>query len=340
MKSHTVPRKLLDQFAYDDPVTKSRRLWRYQKGRAPRWDASPRTATRWEGHFADPTDAAKEEQIELSLQRKFEEPVNEFIEMVGYRTFALNSTHIRSLAAYMRVLFARTRARRSASEGQAETKRQAMRTLLANEEWMSALVGKHTMDVIASGLVEPQMVTREQIIFSVTRLIEKHSGIDEAQRGYAETVLTMMAFPDPGLLHGQWELFYTTPDKPFVIGDAPVVTWERVDRDTRVLGLGFARPNVEAFLPLAPTVCVRVLPVVQRTRRVLTPYVEEVNMAQAAFSTDYCFSNIFSPEIDTTLQPHFGEMRMGIDGFSTNHIDAAKLLFDVLMNQPAPALVP
>jgi len=35
MKSHTVPRFLPDQFAYDDPKTKSRRLWQYAKGRAP-----------------------------------------------------------------------------------------------------------------------------------------------------------------------------------------------------------------------------------------------------------------------------------------------------------------
>jgi hypothetical protein len=35
MLSHTVPRKLLEHFAFDDPVTRSKRLWRYQKGRPP-----------------------------------------------------------------------------------------------------------------------------------------------------------------------------------------------------------------------------------------------------------------------------------------------------------------
>lgn len=323
---------------YDDPITKSRRLWRYQKGRSPYPNASPRTATRWDGHFADPADSAKEAEIEVRLKREFEDPVNEFIEIVGYSTFALTPFHIRALAAYMRMLFNRTRARRSASEGQAETRRQAMRTLIANEEWMSAMVGKHTMDVVASGHPEPRMVTREEIVEVVERIIEKHSGVDEAQHGYAETVQTMMTFPDNGVLHGQWELFRTTPDKPFVIGDAPVVTWERSDRNTLHWGVGFARPNVEAFLPLSPAVCVRVLPVVPRTRLVLTPTAGEVNMAQAAFATDYCFSNICNPEVDATMQPHFGTMRMGIDGFSTNHIDAATMLFNILMNQGQPVM--
>jgi hypothetical protein len=60
MLSHTVPRKLLEQFAYDDPVTRSKRLWRYQKGRAPWPKASPKSATRWDRHFADPANAGKE----------------------------------------------------------------------------------------------------------------------------------------------------------------------------------------------------------------------------------------------------------------------------------------
>lgn len=333
MFSHTVPRKLLEQFAYDDPITKSRRLWRYQKGRPPYPKASPRTATRWEGHFADPTNSAKEIEIEVRLKREFEDPVNEFIELVDYSTFALTSTHIRSLAAYMRMLFTRSRARRAARSMQTEKEREALRDLISNEEWMAALVGKHTIDMIESGHPEQRMVTREEIVRIVERLIERRSGADEAQRGYAETVQTMMAFPDTGLLHGEWELFRSSPNEPFVIGDAPVVTWERSERNRLHWGLGFARPNVEAFLPLSPTVCVRVLPVVPRTRRVLSPSAAELNMAQAAFATDYCFSGVCSSAIDSVLQPHLGAMRMGIEGFSINHMDAAKMLFDILMGR-------
>ena len=35
MFSHTKPKKLLEQFAYSDPITKSQRLWQYREGRAP-----------------------------------------------------------------------------------------------------------------------------------------------------------------------------------------------------------------------------------------------------------------------------------------------------------------
>jgi hypothetical protein len=80
MFSHTVPQKLLEQFAYDDPRTKSKRLWQYQKSLPPWWKGSPKTATAWDSHFADPANAAKEEQLELRLKQEFEDPVNDFIE--------------------------------------------------------------------------------------------------------------------------------------------------------------------------------------------------------------------------------------------------------------------
>src|SRR5271165_458404 len=103
MFSHTVPKKLLDHFAFDDPVTKSRRLCRYEEGRAPRWDASPKIATAWDGHFSDPANAEREEEIEYRLKREFEDPVNEFIEMIGYRTFFLDARRIYLLTGYMRM---------------------------------------------------------------------------------------------------------------------------------------------------------------------------------------------------------------------------------------------
>jgi hypothetical protein len=103
MFSHTVPKKLLEQFAYYDPRTKSQRLWRYQKGLSPWWKASPKTATAWNGHFADPTCAEKEEQLELRLKREFEDPVNEFIEGID-AAFSWNDERVRLLTGYIHSL--------------------------------------------------------------------------------------------------------------------------------------------------------------------------------------------------------------------------------------------
>jgi hypothetical protein len=80
-------------------------------------------------------------------------------------------------------------------------------------------------------------------------------------------------------------------DKPFVIGDAPVVTRERSDDNRLHFGLGFARPNVEVFLPVSPTACLHALPRAERSGPLLAPSVFEANMAQAAPAREYCFTN-------------------------------------------------
>jgi|SRR5579862_351268 len=339
MKSHTVPKKLLERFAFDDPVTRSKRLWRYQKGKTPYGRAAPKTATRWEGHFADPANATKEAQLEEQLERKFEHPVNQFIEMIGYRTFVLQPNHIRALTGYITMLFTRSRARRAASQGHAHLIIDALRSLLSDEHRLSELIAKYTLDVIDQGLAN-RMVTREEIVAAIENRIAEHSDADEAQRRYIHTVETMIQFADVNMLNGDWGIIHAEPDNPFVIGDAPVVTWEHTENNVLNFGQGFARPNVEVILPVSPTTCLHVLPGVARTRPVRIPATAEVNMAQAAFATDYCFTNVLSQELDGILQPHFGTMRLGIDGFSVRHIDYKKVLFDILMGRhPTPVSV-
>jgi hypothetical protein len=332
VKSHTVPKKLLEQFAYYDPVTRSKRLWRYQKGRLPYGAAAPKTATRWDGHFAHPANRGKESELEQRLEQEFEHPVNQFLDMIGYRTFVLQPRHIRALAGYITMLFTRSRARRAASKDHAEITIEALRSLLSDEQQLSDLIGKHTMDVIALGL-DTRMVTREEVVSAIEKTIAAHSDAQEGQRRYIQSVETMMEFADDRMLSGDWGIVHTEPNKPFVIGDAPVVTWERTEDNVLHFGQGFARPNVEILLPVSPTAGLHILPRVPRSRPVRKPATEEVNMAQAMFATDHCFTNISNPDLDAGLQSHFGKMRIGIEGFSVRHIDYKKLLFDILMGR-------
>jgi uncharacterized protein DUF4238 len=112
VESHTVPRKLLEQFAHDDAITKSKRLWRYEKGRPPYKKASPRTATRIDRRFSDPEDATKESEIEARLNREFEEPVNKFLFEIADPGFVPTEERRRLLTFYVTLLFQRSEANR------------------------------------------------------------------------------------------------------------------------------------------------------------------------------------------------------------------------------------
>lgn len=142
----------------------------------------------------------------------------------------------------------------------------------------------------------------------------------------------MFSFEDGALLHGEWNILRTDSDA-FVIGDAPVVTWERTELNTLLFGQGFARPNVEVFLPVAPNACLYVLPAVKRTRMARCPHPTEINMAEASFATRRCFANINNAELDQLLQPHFGNTRLGETGFTLNHRDFRNTMFEILMSQ-------
>ncbi len=332
MKSHTVPKRLLEQFAYYDPVTRSKRLWRYQKGKAPYGRATPKSATRWEGHFADPANGSKEAELEERLEREFEHPVNQFLDVIGYRTFVLQPRQIKELTGYLTMLFTRSRARRAASQSEADFIIEAFRSLISDERKLSVLTGKLMMLLVARGM-DARMVTREMVVGAIERQIAAHSDAQEPQRCYIQTVESMMRFPGDYTLYGDWFVIHADPAEPFVIGDAPVVTWERTKDNRLYFMRGFAQPNVEVFLPVSPTTCLHVLPGVLRSRPVLRPVTAEVNMAQAVFATEHCFTSIRSPELDAAIQPHFSKMRIGIEGFPVRHIGLKGVLFDFLMGK-------
>jgi hypothetical protein len=288
MESHTVPRKLLDQFAYDDRVTGFRRLWQYARGRAPWRRASPRTATRISDHFADPADAEREARLEERLNREFEDPVHKFIDQLRFQTFVLSRGHIRQLTPYVTLLWNRSEARHTATRQQVNIAIESSQSLLANDEQISLISGKWTLDLIGQGQAMQRTVTQDEVRHHVQQMIDTMSTEEHLQTTYVDAMERAMAILDESIDNGQWNLMYTTPQLPFVIGDAPVVTWERNENNVLIYGQGFSRPDVEAILPVSPTTCLHILPVAQRMRRLVIPTPLEVNQAQASASASVC----------------------------------------------------
>ncbi len=330
MKSHTVPKKLLEQFTYAEPRTRTLRLWRYEKGRKPYGKASPDSATVVEGIYSDPRDAEKEAELEQRLNQEFEDPVHQFIHQAGFRTFVPSTAHIKKLTAYITLLFHRSTARRAATQQQVDALVTSCRSLLENEEQLRAIAGKWTLNLVERG--HQLIVSIQDVRNAIQKMIDDQLAKDQLQHTYAGTMERAMSRFDGHMLNGKWDLLHAKPDEPFVIGDAPVVTWERTERNFLIYGQGFSRPNVEAFLPISPIACLHVQPSVRRDRRVMTPTTREVNSAQASYSTRYCYTNVRSGALDAVLRPHFGRTILGVNAFSIRHRDYRNAIFDILMN--------
>jgi hypothetical protein len=312
MESHTVPRKLLEQFAYLDLTTGSKRLWRYEKGRLPYKKASPRTATRISRHFSDPEDATKESEIETRLNREFEEPVNKFLFEMTDPGFIPTEERRRQLTFYVTLLFQRSEARRRASTRLQEVSKYALRLFIENGSQVLTVAAKWSFDL---GF----LVTKEQVV----KMARAHSGEDfqgvKAQQVYVGMIEKMMSELDRELFSGEWSYIRTVPTDPFIISDAPVVTWQRMHSGALSYGLGFHRADVEVLLPISPVVCLHIQPDVKRSTVARRPTVREVNAAQAAFAARSCFSNMESSEIDRIFQENFRKAEMGVNCFTVWH---------------------
>lgn len=332
MQSHTVPRKLLEQFAYLDLRTKAKRLWRYEKGRCPYWKASPTTATRVGSHFADHEDPTKEAGLEARLNREFEEPVNRFLFEIADPDFVPTQKHRRQLTFYVTLLFLRSEARRKASTHLQKIGEQALNQFLENETQVQTVAAKWSIDWLLGGRGRRGLVSREDVIARARAYTLEFSREVRAQQSYIRTIEGAMSSIDDKLFQGEWNYIRTTPTDPFIISDAPVVTWERLPDGQFAYGMGFHRENVEVLLPISPSVCLHIQPQVERTRPSQRPLVREVNAAQAAFAARYCFSNITSVEINQIFQANFGKAELGVKGFTVGHRNYQNSIYDIMMN--------
>jgi hypothetical protein len=136
---------------------------------------------------------------------------------------------------------------------------------------------------------------------------------------------------DNVIYEGQWEFLRTSADNPFIISDAPFVSWNRKEDGILYYGIGVHEPNVEVLLPVSPVTCLHILPNVVRTRQIKQPTVREVNVAQAAFAHKHCFANIKSNQIDEIVQQEFGKAEIGVKAFTVWHKDYKNALYESLM---------
>jgi hypothetical protein len=330
MNSHTVPQKLLKQFAYEDLHTKSLRLYCYQKG-IPPYPVSPKRAAAFEGYFSDPDNPAKENEIETRLNNEFENPVHCFLSQLSNTSFVLSDMHRRQMTRYLTLLFWRSEALRNARKHFQQVTLEAIRQFRANEVQFLTVTAKWNIDRLFAGHPQHFMETRQHVIRTLNRLAQSSQTERNRQKSYVKSIERWMNEFDNVMYEGQWELLRTSADDPFIISDSPIVTWERKDDGALSYGIGVHEPNVEVLLPVSPLTCLHILPNVTRNRQIKEPTVREVNIAQAAFAHKRCYANIKSSQIDEIVQRNFGEAEIGVKAFTLWRINYSNAVYELLM---------
>lgn len=240
--------------------------------------------------------------------------------------------YVRSLTRYITLLFSRSRNRKGATREHVQIQVESLRTLIANEDQIARIAARWTIEQVNRGMPpDRSVVTADEVRLRLNETIELIQTEHHIQTTYVDAMERALAFLDNTLANGQWGIVTTTPDAPFIIGDAPVVTWIR-DRGFLHYGFGLERPNVEIILPVAPTACLHVLPLVPRNQQPLKPAVMEVNEAQASFASQYCYAHTNSQILNDLIRPRVGTRRIGVHLFSVRDRDYSNTMFELLMS--------
>jgi hypothetical protein len=148
------------------------------------------------------------------------------------------------------------------------------------------------------------------------------------QEAFVGGIIGAIAFLDEPMFRGKWKVIRTTPDEPFILSDAPIVTWEREQSGDLSFGLGFHNRNVEVLFPISASTCLHILPRVERTRALLVLRVHEVNLGEASFAHQACFANRNLKAIDDTVQEQ-GERFGSVRTHSRSGTEITTMLFTI-----------
>lgn len=336
MKSHIIPQRLLEQFAYHDPVTRSLRLWKYSKGRPPYGRASPKTAARVDGFFANPDNRGAEQIIEKKLADEIEHPVHKFMKHFDDPSFSLSSQQRQQMTRYVNLLFNRCPARKEATKHTRDIIKAVFERFASNQERLLTVAAHWSIKAFFRG--EPMLFTPQHVADAAQKRIDYLHTEAGHQQGFSDLIATaltgsMTPTADKAMIIGDWNILRTSSDAPFLLSDTPVVTWERLERNEFNFGLGFERPNLEVILPVSPLSCLHILPAVKRTRTPIAPTVTEVNFVQIAFAHQSCFADRKSDEIDTVVQKNISKFKIGQNAFTLWHRKFDDLFYDIMMQQ-------
>ena len=190
MLSHTVPQRLLIQFAYRHAATQSLRLWRYQKDRAPYSKASPKSATTYERYFQHPDNTDVEGEIETGLARNIEGPVNQFLDDLCEPGFLMNEHQRESMTRYVSLLFSRSLSRRQGSRHIQDLIGHALQRFLENEGQILTVAAQWSLEQTFKG--NPMWVAPRYVKRVAQQLLNKSRLPSSEQANFVTTIRNSM----------------------------------------------------------------------------------------------------------------------------------------------------
>jgi Protein of unknown function (DUF4238) len=301
----------------------------------PRWDSSPKSASKYEGYFESSADEKLEAKVELQLAQEVENPVHVFLPTMSEPNFELREEHRKALSRYIVTLFNRSRARRAAMRVTQNIRDLLLDQFLSNDGQTTTVAAKWNLDAIQRGVRLHRLFTREDVIKSAAKLLRPSDADQDAQDHFVDWIsrtLTSDAEHER-IFQGRWNVLRTNANDPFLLADSPVVSFARIGENQLSYGEGFNKPFVEIIFPVASTTCLHILPSQNQSSRIVRPTTGEINYLQALFVHESGYANQQSASIRNLVDLHGGTARIGENCYRVDATRYSTSLYDLLMSR-------
>ena len=337
MNSHTIPQRLLEQFAHYDERTKSLRLCRYRKGLPPRRDAAPKMASRISGYFSHSDNSANEIITEQRLNAEVESPVHAFLPQLASGKLNFDEDVRAKLARYVVLLFSRSRTRKQGMVVTQTLRRRLLTEGKACEICMQTAATSWNLQVYFSSGRSPELFTARDIRAIVNATLFESETKADRQNGFANWIghLLDAKTDDTRLANGRWFLLRTSEQEPFLLSDSPVISCSRISGGLLSWGEGFNKPTVEVILPISPTRCLHMLPS-QNAQDWNPPTTEEVNTLEAQFIYESGYADRYTSHLESLVNTHAGTAKIGENCYKIDPRKTRYYLLDTLIQTGPP----
>jgi len=129
----------------------------------------------------------------------------------------MSRLQVRQMTRYIALLFNRSQNRRGATAEQVALAIQATQSFLADEEKVTKVAARWTMELLRRGVQLERPVGNADVRKSAEDMIARMRTADHEQTIYVDSMERAMAFLDDALDNGQWNVIQTDLDHPFAI---------------------------------------------------------------------------------------------------------------------------
>jgi hypothetical protein len=304
--SHVLPARLLSEFgtpladAHDPGDRRRWKVWTYTPDGEPK---SRSVSTCFENGFYSYVDEQgnRNHDHEFRMAEHIEGPFNELLPLFKSNLYVVCNSHSRIIAKYFANLFNRSHQRRSASFSLQRNSLEALKQMVSDQKLLRQLA-------VAYSLVLGKPVSLSSIRESMLNIYNDQSD----EKNQTQFMRNLVRYEDDlaDILTGKpYGLLQAPEGIEFVLADTGVITRQVLPNGLVVTGVGFAKSDVHALLPITPQLCIQIGLGNRERYQLRADEVEAINIDSLKLMHRFAYSKTKNVRTEESVKALGGSLR-------------------------------